>query len=88
MKSLYIPEIGDIITLEKDWTFTLYPEFRNEKLGSKLGVYKLDTTLNYTGHRWFDGDKSFGHFPRDWNSETQTWDWKKHIVLLLIPVLN
>lgn len=26
---LYVPDIGDKITLEKDWTFTLYEESRN-----------------------------------------------------------
>ena len=29
---LYIPEIGDEFTLEKDWTFTLYTEYRNASL--------------------------------------------------------
>lgn len=36
---LYIPEIGDSFTLEKDWNFTLYPEGRNETLGELFGVY-------------------------------------------------
>jgi hypothetical protein len=34
---LYIPEIGDKIVLTEDWTFTLYNEYRNEKLVNKLG---------------------------------------------------
>lgn len=33
---LYIPEIGDHIVLERDWTFNLYEEYRNEKMWSFL----------------------------------------------------
>ena len=36
MRQLFIPEIGTEITLAQDWTFTLYPERRNEKLFDKL----------------------------------------------------
>lgn len=31
-RQMYIPEIGNVIKLEKDWKFTLYCEYRNEKL--------------------------------------------------------
>lgn len=37
MKSLYVPEIGDEITLAKDWTFNLHCEYRNHTLGDFLG---------------------------------------------------
>ena len=40
MNKLYVPEIGDEITLSDKWSFTLYPERRNEKLGKLLGLYK------------------------------------------------
>lgn len=33
---IYIPTIGDIITLNKDWSFTLYIESRNQCLFLKL----------------------------------------------------
>lgn len=36
---LYIPEIGDTIVLEKDWTFNLHGEDRNVQLGSIFGYY-------------------------------------------------
>lgn len=35
---LYIPEIGDIIILNEDWTFSLFNEYRNEKLVSFLSL--------------------------------------------------
>lgn len=38
---LYIPEIGDVIGLDKDWEFTLHPESRNESLIKALG-FKFD----------------------------------------------
>lgn len=37
MKHVNIPDIGDIIELGADWTFILYPESRNSKLGAALG---------------------------------------------------
>lgn len=37
MTQLYIPEIGDIITLSKEWVFDLYNEERNETLMKHLG---------------------------------------------------
>lgn len=36
---LYIPEIGDKLTLAKDWTFNLYAEGRNEVFGKKITQY-------------------------------------------------
>jgi hypothetical protein len=36
---LYIPEIGDHITLTQDWVFTLYPEDRNQDLGEFFRHY-------------------------------------------------
>lgn len=37
MTQLYIPEIGDVITLSKEWVFDLYNEDRNETLMKHLG---------------------------------------------------
>jgi hypothetical protein len=39
MTKLYIPSLGDEITLTKDWTFRLYHESRNQSLGEKLSLY-------------------------------------------------
>lgn len=48
---IYIPEIGDEITLTKDWTFTLYPETRNSSLANLLGM-ELEY-INYPyGYHW------------------------------------
>lgn len=38
---LYIPEIGDSIILEKDWTFTLHQESRNDTLAAFFGYYPV-----------------------------------------------
>lgn len=35
---LYIPRIGDVITLAQDWSFNLHQDYRNETLFVKLGV--------------------------------------------------
>tara|TARA_B100000745_G_scaffold300572_1_gene255428 strand:- start:5709 stop:6068 length:360 start_codon:yes stop_codon:yes gene_type:complete len=35
---LYIPEIGDVMQLDQEWTFTLQGEYRNERFGKKMGV--------------------------------------------------
>ena len=43
----YIPDISDIIILDKNWIFTLYPETRNVKLGLKLGIVKNDKSSSY-----------------------------------------
>jgi hypothetical protein len=37
--NLYVPEIGDHITLTQDWFFVLYPESRNQDLGEFFGHY-------------------------------------------------
>ena len=34
---LYIPEIGDELTLSESWTFSLYSEHRNDSVGIALG---------------------------------------------------
>lgn len=43
---LYVPEIGDILTLQEDWTFELYDEYRND---SVLSALKL---RDFTGGRY------------------------------------
>ena len=37
---LFIPPIGAVITLEKDWTFTLYKEYRNDNFAEALKLGK------------------------------------------------
>lgn len=49
---LYIPEIGDSLVLESDWTFELYPENRNVALGF------------FFGH-WLHYDSKL--YPNSWN---------------------
>lgn len=38
MPKLYIPALGDHIQLTTDWTFLLFPEYRNETLYAHLGL--------------------------------------------------
>ena len=40
---LYIPEIGNSITLTEPWTFDLYNESRNESLMEKVGDVRKST---------------------------------------------
>src|ERR1035437_10367007 len=37
MNKFYLPEIGDEITLQEDWTFELHAERRNDVLGEFFG---------------------------------------------------
>ena len=39
---MYIPEIGNVIKLEQDWKFTLYCEYRNEKLFEAISKEKYN----------------------------------------------
>ena len=41
-RQMYIPEIGNVIKLEKDWKFTLYCEYRNEKLFEAISKEKYN----------------------------------------------
>jgi len=41
MQQLYIPEIGDRITLAEDWSFTLMAEDRNQDLAAWAGYYTV-----------------------------------------------
>jgi hypothetical protein len=41
MQQLYIPEIGEQITLAEDWSFTLMAEDRNQDLAAWAGYYKV-----------------------------------------------
>jgi len=43
-RNMYIPELGDEVTLAADWTFRLYDESRNETLAEHLGLTFLDPT--------------------------------------------
>ena len=42
---LYIPEVGDLLKLESDWTFTLYNEHRNKRLFEAFNI-EYDTTYH------------------------------------------
>ena len=35
-RSLYVPRLGDVLTLARDWSFSLYEEERNKKLFKEL----------------------------------------------------
>lgn len=57
MSKLYIPEIGDVLTLAKPWTFNLYAERRNETLLKYFGYTNLYliTGVNRFGNQvWED----------------------------------
>lgn len=43
---LYIPRLGDKLTLTEDWYFKLYPDSRNEKLGEHFEKYYLGLHTN------------------------------------------
>lgn len=47
---LYVPELGEIITLKEDWTFDLHAESRNEQLGEHFGHYGA----YYKGYNFID----------------------------------
>jgi hypothetical protein len=49
---MYIPEIGDHIRLTADWTFTLYPENRNNTLAILYGYLQYGYS-----HKWLDKSK-------------------------------
>ena len=38
---LYIPELGSVITLTKDWTFTVCNESRNRTLAAFMGISSI-----------------------------------------------
>jgi len=42
---LFIPDIGTLIQLEENWTFTLYGEYRNKKLYDLLGLRYPSVTV-------------------------------------------
>ena len=56
-RTLYIPNIGDSLTLHQHWTFDLYPEHRNIEFAKKLQIY--DETKNWK-ECW---PKGVPHFP-------------------------
>ena len=47
---LYIPEIGDEITLKSDWTFELHAESRNQD----LALFNNHYIHHYRGYNWID----------------------------------
>lgn len=57
MRKMYVPEIGDLITLAADWSFSLYSESRNVDLGLALGFVssgkRWNCNLNETGFRMY-----------------------------------
>jgi hypothetical protein len=47
---LYVPEVGDILELEENWTFDLYDEYRDEYLINFFGLgYDRDYFGTYRG---------------------------------------
>lgn len=51
---LYIPPLGSVLTLEKDWTFRLYPESRNQL----WDVLKLKNQIPYL-HKSIENNPEF-----------------------------
>lgn len=48
MSRLCIPTIGTLLTLDRDWTFPLHHERRNQKFGKD----NFDLDLDWTDWRW------------------------------------
>ena len=44
--NLFIPDIGTLLKLEEDWTFTLYLERRNITLFNKMGGYTKNKVID------------------------------------------
>lgn len=40
--NLFIPDIGTLLKLEQDWTFTLYNEYRNRTFGESYNKFLID----------------------------------------------
>lgn len=40
--NLFIPDIGTLLKLEEDWTFTLYNEYRNRTMGESYNRYLIE----------------------------------------------
>lgn len=55
---LYIPRLGDKLTLTEDWYFKLYPDSRNEKIAARFNNYLTSIALNpavfYHSAVWID----------------------------------
>lgn len=56
-RKLFIPNIGDELLLDEDWSFRLYPERRNLIFATKLDI--CDDSKPY-GEKW---PKDVEHFP-------------------------
>jgi len=46
--TLYVPDIGDELTLAEDWTFVLHPERRNAKFWERAELPTYSSRYNYT----------------------------------------
>jgi len=79
MNQLFIPEIGTEIELAEDWQFTLYPEYRNSKLGVLLGYAKYNKkVLSYA--TWYDGNKELGaYIAANWDRDNEVYVWLKNL---------
>lgn len=67
MKTLYIPEIGDELTLAKPWTFTLHSERRNETLAAHFGRELLH--FPFPGSNWFSPFNGYSMIPLKYGQE-------------------
>jgi len=68
---LYIPEIGTVLQLEKDWTFMLHTERRNEAL-TLAADFPRDTAYKYSFRSKSGAEANIlGWVKYD------GWDWKK-----------
>lgn len=72
---LYVPEIGTVLQLEKDWEFTLYTERRNAALAKAAG-------FNYDLSDWIvrsnNGEESLRN---GWRKAKSYYDWQKEMTL-------
>jgi len=57
--NLFIPDIGTLLKLEQDWTFTLYNEYRNRSMGESYNKYLVSKNdpngkppFNFNYHSW------------------------------------
>jgi hypothetical protein len=85
---LYIPRLGDVLTLSKEWSFKLYNEGRNDSLLNHFGLewkqYHTSTPYPYPlySKKYYDWINTKGAF-EEWKKTTyDKWlkeylEWKK-----------
>lgn len=80
---LFIPPIGAVITLEKDWTFILHQESRNVGLANALNLGKIK---HYTGRGW--DNKPYEFDSREWKDTEVTLPARTHLKISRIYIRN